>query len=108
VKDRAACGRARNRTLVDHPSASAFAWKTVRMVDTLKLSDCTATAAWRSSRRRKRLGEIAMTDYRVTTEVACPKCAARPGNPCTNANGSKMPLLHPSRWRVAAGREEGK
>jgi hypothetical protein len=49
-----------------------------------------------------------MTDYRVTTEVACPKCAAIPGNPCTNANGSKMPLLHPSRWRVAAGREEGK
>jgi hypothetical protein len=49
-----------------------------------------------------------MTDYRkVRAAVACPRCAAKPGNPCVNAYGSQMRLLHPCRWRAAAG-EEGK
>jgi len=48
-----------------------------------------------------------MTDYRkVRAAVGCPKCAAKPSNPCVNAYGSQMRLLHPCRWRAAA--EEGK
>jgi hypothetical protein len=35
--------------------------------------------------------------------VTCPMCAAKPGNPCINTYGSKMWLLHPSRWRAVAG-----
>jgi hypothetical protein len=43
-----------------------------------------------------------MTDYRKATGVACPRCAAKPGNPCVNDYGSRMWLLHPGRWRAAA------
>ncbi len=50
------------------------------------------------------LGGDGMTDYKVATAVACPSCTARPGYPCINAYGRKMPLLHPSRWRAAAAR----
>ena len=39
--------------------------------------------------------------------VTCPVCAAKPGNPCINAYGSQMWLLHPPRWRaVARGRQD--
>ena len=44
-----------------------------------------------------------MTDYRKARATACPRCAAEPGNPCVNAYGTRMPLLHPRRWRAAAG-----
>ena len=45
-----------------------------------------------------------MTDYRkVRAAVACPRCAAKPGNPCVNAYGSQMRLLHPCRWRGGRG-----
>jgi hypothetical protein len=49
-------------------------------------------------------GEGDMTDYRKATAVECPRCAAKPGNPCVNAYGNQMPLLHPCRWRAAARR----
>lgn len=44
-----------------------------------------------------------MTDYHKARAMACPSCAAKPGDPCINANGSKMWLLHPPRWGVAKG-----
>ena len=44
-----------------------------------------------------------MTDYRKARATACPRCAAEPGNPCVNAYRTRMPLLHPCRWRAAAG-----
>jgi hypothetical protein len=46
-----------------------------------------------------------MTDYEKAKAMACPRCAAKPGDPCINANGNKMWLLHPPRWRAAAGRK---
>jgi hypothetical protein len=51
----------------------------------------------------KRPGEGGMTDYRTARAVACPRCAAKPGNPCVNAFGSQMRLLHWCRWRAAKG-----
>jgi hypothetical protein len=50
-------------------------------------------------------GEDDMTDYRQASAMACRRCAAKPGNPCVNAYGSRMPLLHPCRWRAAAGKK---
>jgi hypothetical protein len=44
-----------------------------------------------------------MTDYQEARAMACPTCAAKPGNPCVNAHGGRMRLLHPSRWRAATG-----
>jgi hypothetical protein len=46
-----------------------------------------------------------MTDYEKAKAMACPRCAAKPGDPCINSNGNKMWLLHPPRWRAAAGRK---
>ena len=46
-----------------------------------------------------------MSDYQKARAVACPNCTAQPGNPCVNAYGNRMQLLHPARWRVAAGRK---
>ncbi|MGN6334431.1 zinc finger domain-containing protein [Mycobacterium sp.] len=46
-----------------------------------------------------------MTDYQEAKAIVCPTCAAKPGNPCVNAHGSRMWLLHPTRWRAAAGRK---
>ena len=46
-----------------------------------------------------------MTDYLRARAVACPRCAAKPGNSCVNAYGSQMRLLHPCRWRAVAERE---
>ena len=46
-----------------------------------------------------------MTDYEKARGMACPRCAAEPGNPCVNAHGRRMGLLHhPCRWRMAADR----
>ena len=60
-----------------------------------------------SAGERRGAGGDSMTDYRkVRAAVGCPKCAAKPSNPCVNAYGSQMRLLHPCRWRAAA--EEGK
>ncbi|MGN6337145.1 zinc finger domain-containing protein [Mycobacterium sp.] len=42
-----------------------------------------------------------MNDYELARTMGCPMCAARPGEPCINANGTKMWMLHPPRWRVA-------
>jgi hypothetical protein len=44
-----------------------------------------------------------MTDYRKATTVECPRCAATPGSPCISSYGSRMHLLHPSRWHAAGG-----
>jgi hypothetical protein len=46
-----------------------------------------------------------MADYGMARAVACPNCGAKPGTPCVNTYGSRMPLLHPARWRVATGRK---
>jgi hypothetical protein len=43
-----------------------------------------------------------MAEYQAAQAVACPNCAAKPGNACVNAYGSRMRLLHPARWRVVA------
>jgi hypothetical protein len=45
-----------------------------------------------------------MPDYRKAKAVECPRCTAKPGNPCVNEYGNQMSLLHPWRWRAAAGR----
>ena len=42
-----------------------------------------------------------MNDYELARAMWCPRCAARPGDPCINANGTKMWMLHPPRWSVA-------
>ncbi len=47
-----------------------------------------------------------MTDCPEARAMVCPTCAAKPGNPCVNAHGSRMRLPHPTRWRSAtAGRQ---
>jgi len=38
-----------------------------------------------------------MNDYELARAMGCPRCAARPGDPCINANGTKMWMLHPPR-----------
>jgi hypothetical protein len=46
-----------------------------------------------------------MTDCPEARAMVCPTCAAKPGNPCVNAHGSRMRLPHPTRWRAAARRK---
>jgi hypothetical protein len=55
---------------------------------------------------RKRPADGDMTDYRKARAMACPRCAAKPGNPCVNAYGGQMSLLHRCRWRAPCSTAE--